>query len=427
MKKIKKSIKITTLSLNTSTKNLPDGLYESFARAINESLGSSDLGKLGIEAEDVQYLYNTLKKGAIKVKGSYFIDGITYEVSIDGLCVSKSGFAMASIKWKPAKSVTLYWNSSSASNQKALARYCLALATLNQDVWTDLAADVIAGNFGALLNNLLDKTWLKNFQKRIQNVIPDGDTIADAASLYKQLKNDYNSLCSAIKKNTGIDVKVKAFNDTSNKLQALLGTRKSQIDLPENTDLPKYTVAKNGVIVLNYGYSGTFDLTKYYRQEKDINASSVQKSLTVYGDDRDNVIKGGRSYNYLYGGEGNDLLLGGSGNDTFYTEGQDVIVYGNEDWGRDIIYRKNGTASILFNGLDSNDVEISQSGSSVVLCKKSDTTQRVTISGWDNNTHDIIYGGVLSQFNRYLASSVPSLQQSESAYKEVFSRAAVAQ
>ena len=58
-----------------------------------------------------------------------------------------------------------------------------------------------------------------------------------------------------------------------------------------------------------------------------IDASAYKTAVTIIGNDKDNILKGGKTNETLNGGAGNDTLTGGKGNDIFvHKKGNDVIT-----------------------------------------------------------------------------------------------------
>ena len=116
---------------------------------------------------------------------------------------------------------------------------------------------------------------------------------------------------------------------------------------PEN---PIVLNAKKTAVTLLADYSAdTFNVTSYDAfgtTARTIDASAVDKDLTIignaqknviYGADGDNIIDGGKGADKLYGGSGNNTLIGGKGNDTLIGgEGSNVFVYASGG-GNDVI------------------------------------------------------------------------------------------
>ncbi len=71
--------------------------------------------------------------------------------------------------------------------------------------------------------------------------------------------------------------------------------------------------------------------------------------------------------------------------------GRDCAVYGKEAWGQDVIVKTSGTMALVFNGLKSSQVTSSLSGSTMTFAKKTDATQKITVSGWSAGTHSIVF------------------------------------
>ncbi|MBR1397035.1 MAG: hypothetical protein IJ563_05835, partial [Selenomonadaceae bacterium] len=101
------------------------------------------------------------------------------------------------------------------------------------------------------------------------------------------------------------------------------------------------SVNRNGVkVVIDDDTNGTFKLDEYNANKSasnkavNIDASNNEQSLTIYGDDRDNIISAGSGSNTIYGGAGDDVLYSGSYSATrfYYNKGDgDDIIYDIKD------------------------------------------------------------------------------------------------
>ncbi len=101
-------------------------------------------------------------------------------------------------------------------------------------------------------------------------------------------------------------------------------------------------------VAVNSDFEGTLDLSRFFRDVKNIDASESDCSLAVIGNDKANVFKAGTGGGTLEGGKGNDILYGNSGTD--------VLIYSKGD-GNDVIYNyESGQDSIQL----SSDVTVSK-------------------------------------------------------------------
>ena len=131
-----------------------------------------------------------------------------------------------------------------------------------------------------------------------------------------------------------------------------------------------------------------------------------------------NTQKGTANCDIFYGREGNDKIYGNNG--------RDVAVYDTKNWGKDTIYKTNGTMTILFNGIKNTQVTSSLNGTTMTITRKGVSNQSITIQGWNAATHNIVFGGTLSHFNKYVAAAKPTTAQTNNARNEVFKKASLA-
>ena len=149
-------------------------------------------------------------------------------------------------------------------------------------------------------------------------------------------------------------------------------------------------VATSGTsVTLNAGYTGTFDVSWYAENFKDINATAVTNSIEIHGDDQANVIRAGRAGGNIYAGEGDDTIYCGNGNDTirFYQYDGNETVYniGNND-------------AVVLNNCTADNVSVS--GSDIIITTSSDETitlkeatdKYIFISGQDWQTYSASNG-----------------------------------
>lgn len=84
--------------------------------------------------------------------------------------------------------------------------------------------------------------------------------------------------------------------------------------------------------------------------------NGTEKPDVLFGSDGTDKLSGGESHDWLIGGAGDDILDGGSGNDCLEGGlGNDVYIFGR-DCGRDIIVDFDGSNTIRFDGVASNEV-----------------------------------------------------------------------
>ncbi|MBO4311993.1 MAG: hypothetical protein J5828_03235, partial [Desulfovibrionaceae bacterium] len=86
----------------------------------------------------------------------------------------------------------------------------------------------------------------------------------------------------------------------------------------------------------------------------------------------------------------------------------------------------NGTMTLLFGGLSESDITQAKSGTSLVITRKSDSSQKITVQGWNDATHNIVFTDTLTQFTQYLGAASPTPTQTDAARNEVWAKAGLA-
>ncbi|MBR5051138.1 MAG: hypothetical protein IKX75_07400 [Desulfovibrio sp.] len=88
---------------------------------------------------------------------------------------------------------------------------------------------------------------------------------------------------------------------------------------------------------------------------------------------------------------GSQGVLAGGNDRIFGNGGRDCAVWGAEDWGRDTVAETSGTMCIVFSGLQASEVKTKLSGSTMTFTKKADASQKITVAGWNAETHSVVY------------------------------------
>ncbi len=148
--------------------------------------------------------------------------------------------------------------------------------------------------------------------------------------------------------------------------------------------------------------------------------TGIKEGISVAG-----KVKGGN----LRGTNHSDLFIGGEGNDQINgANGRDVVLYGKEKWGKDVINKTSGTMSIVFNGISKSSVTQSLSGSTMTITRNSDKNQMIKIEGWNSGTHNIVFGKEHSQYDAWLNVADPGSrsQITASVRREEFKSAGLA-
>ncbi|MBO4793012.1 MAG: AIDA repeat-containing protein, partial [Deltaproteobacteria bacterium] len=214
-----------------------------------------------------------------------------------------------------------------------------------------------------------------------------------------------------------------SFSITAGKAQQI-GTYKlsSKLNVADNTvfsiklgSTSLGTAKLNGAALTKNGV--TYKLT-------DDAAGTVSLTLSMKAG---NMLKGSTGADTLTGTASSDIFYGGKGNDTITgTNGRDVAVYAKAAWGQDTIQATNGTMTLLFGGLSASDITQAKNGTNLVLTRKSDTSQKITVQGWNDSTHKIVYVDTLTEFNKYLNAASPTTAQTTAARNEVWQKAGLA-
>ena len=163
----------------------------------------------------------------------------------------------------------------------------------------------------------------------------------------------------------------------------------------------------NAIYAVNTGSANSINLT--------VAATTAKPNKGTAKADK---LKGTVKWDVFYGGKGNDTITGGGG--------RDVAVYDTTAWGKDVIAKTGGTMTLLFNGLKSADIKKSLSGNTMTITRKSNTNQKITVQGWSNATHNIVFASGMTAFNKYLKAASPTAAQATAARNEAFKKAGLA-
>ena len=129
----------------------------------------------------------------------------------------------------------------------------------------------------------------------------------------------------------------------------------------------------------------------------------------------------------LVGTNNSDIFYGGSGNDRIQCKnGRDVVVYDSSSWGKDIISATSGTLSVLFNNIKKSEISQKQSGNNLLITKKNDKNQSITIKNYSEDTHELVFTDNMKTFSKYIAASNPTKKQVSSMQNEVWKKAGLA-
>ena len=139
------------------------------------------------------------------------------------------------------------------------------------------------------------------------------------------------------------------------------------------------------------------------------------------------MLKGTTGKDKLSGNAHSDIFYGGKGNDTITGKnGRDVAVYDKTAWGKDTIAKTSGTMTLLFKDLTSKDIKKSLSGTTMTIIKANDAKQKITVKGWSDDTHYIVFGSKMTAFDKYIKATSPTTAQTTAARNEAFKKAGLA-
>ena len=114
-----------------------------------------------------------------------------------------------------------------------------------------------------------------------------------------------------------------------------------------------YTMTKSG-LSLSSNFKGALNAANYLSTITSINGKNAGKTVTLYGNAKNNTINGGKAADKLYGRVGNDKLYGNAGNDYLYGEmGNDYL---NGGAGNDTLTGGKGNDTFVYRMGEGNDV-----------------------------------------------------------------------
>jgi hypothetical protein len=264
---IKKQIKPTI-----GNKNIPDQVYEAIATAILGVLDGSVIEKYETDQNKlVEQIYNQVKDGVDNFHNKTIKIGKTTYI-LNGQVMANSGLGVAflTVNWEGHSASFTWTNVKSEDGKQALADYCAKLAQLNGDVWkefmayyvSDLAnligvpvtkknASTVLDYAEKTINAICDKdaanelvkelgdkaaeklesglfAWQKNqFRSFIEEYVPGGSLIIQAADKYNELKKKYDEFVKQVEdyKNADEAEQVyKELKETYNAIEQLLGS-----------------------------------------------------------------------------------------------------------------------------------------------------------------------------------------------------------
>lgn len=150
------------------------------------------------------------------------------------------------------------------------------------------------------------------------------------------------------------------------------------------------TLRKNGV---------SYKLTQTDGGQYHLNMTAVAGVMRK-GTAKNETLTGGANCDIFYAGAGNDTIKG--------VNGHDVVFYDAKKWGKDTIAATNGSMTIYMAGLDAGFLTTTKKGKDLVITRKGIASDSITIKNYNENTHNIIYGGTVGEYSKYLNSAKPT-------------------
>ncbi|MBQ9405491.1 MAG: hypothetical protein IJU37_01980, partial [Desulfovibrio sp.] len=161
----------------------------------------------------------------------------------------------------------------------------------------------------------------------------------------------------------------------------------------------------NAIYAVNTGSSNSINLT-------------VAAAAAKFGTTKADKLTGTAKWDVFYGGKGNDTITGGGG--------RDVAVYDTTAWGKDTIAKTSGTMTVLFSDLKASDIVQKLSGTTMTITRKGNASQKITVNGWSDTTHNIVFASGMTAFNTYIGKASPTAAQTTAVRNEAFKKAGLA-
>ena len=144
-------------------------------------------------------------------------------------------------------------------------------------------------------------------------------------------------------------------------------------------------------IIASVSSATNLDLTQSYGTSiVTVDGSKVTKNISITGNEKANVIKGGSGADKLYGNDGNDSLYGGTGNDTLIGgTGRDVYIYNDGD-GNDVIEGFDSQSTLKISG---NGYSTIKSGKDVIVKVGNGSISLIGVASLPVNIVGTLLGG----------------------------------
>ena len=101
-------------------------------------------------------------------------------------------------------------------------------------------------------------------------------------------------------------------------------------------------------------------------------------------------------------------------------------MYDKTAWGKDTIAKTSGTMTLLFKDLKASDIVKKISGTTMTITKNGDASQKITVKGWSDTTHNIVFASGMKAFNTYIGKAEPTATEVTAARNEAFKKAGLA-
>ena len=150
-----------------------------------------------------------------------------------------------------------------------------------------------------------------------------------------------------------------------------------------------------GAATLNKKYDGYFRPSLYVENPATIDASAVTNSMTIYGDDRANVIHASKGGSSIFAGNGDDTIYCSDGTDRIYywSNGGNKTIYDYKTGDEIRLRRVDEDDETTFKNfsVSGNDVIINFTNGSTITLKDAGD-QKILLSEWNYNYDWTSYG-----------------------------------
>ncbi|MBQ7606863.1 MAG: hypothetical protein IJU76_02650 [Desulfovibrionaceae bacterium] len=330
----------------------------------------------------------------------------------------------------------------------------ISSVTLSGKGTLNLESGVALGGTTTVHNGAIVAGSKKNFTKLSPNATLVLDKNVSLSKFYANLSSanlrltNVNNSIAAVKmdKKTNVFYDIKDISPVSSKYMLNVITKNSQkvgnftIETKKAQDIGTYHLSHN--LVQSKGKKYTVAMGKTEVGTVSVNKGSLTAGGVTYSlQYSENGLslriamkagamkKGNGKANSLTGTGNSDIFFGGKGNDKIAgIGGRDVAVYDTTDWGEDTIAKTSGTITLLFKDLAAKDItqKLNAEKGVMTITRADDAEQKITISGWNDDTHNIVFGGTMKDFTTYLKAASPTSQQKAAARKDVWKKAGLA-